>query len=73
MTDTFSTHDDSRQWRDRAEEMRMVAEGMQNEQNKEIALRLAADYDRLAMHAERRARRRLHQGAQAPFPRMNLA
>ena len=51
MTDTTSSFDDARQWRDRAEEMRMVAEGMQSEQNKKIALRLAADYDRLAMHA----------------------
>jgi hypothetical protein len=47
--------------------MRAIAEGMQNEQNKEIALRLAADYDRLAWHAERRARRSL--AAQIPFSR----
>jgi len=72
MTDTTSAFDDARQWRDRAEEMRMVAEGMQSEQNKKIALRLAADYDRLAVHAERRARRGLHWTAQAPFPRMGL-
>ena len=73
MTDTTSSFDDAQQWRDRAEEMRMVAEGMQSEQNKKIALRLAADYDRLAVHAERRARRGLHRNARAPFPRMGLA
>jgi len=73
MTDTTATFDDARQWRDRAEEMRMVAEGMQNEQNKKIALRLAADYDRLAVHAERRARRGFAlDSARGPFPRMGL-
>ena len=72
MTEIVSTQEDARQWRDRAEEMRMVAEGMQNEHNKKIALRLAADYDRLAMHAERRARRGLHRTAQASFPRVGL-
>ena len=73
MTDTLSTYDDARQWRDRAEEMRLVAEGMRNEQNRKLALRIAADYDRLAMHAERRARRSLQRRAQAPFPRIGLA
>ena len=73
MTDTTSTFDDARQWRDRAEEMRMVAEGMRSEQNKKIALQLAADYDRLAVHAERRARHGLHRNARAPFPRMGIA
>jgi hypothetical protein len=73
MSDTISTYDDARQWRDRAEEMRAVADGMQNEHNKNIALRLAADYDRLATHAERRARRSLERVAQAPFPRLGLA
>ena len=73
MTDTISTYEDARYWRDRAEEMRMVAEGMQSEQNKKIALRLAADYDRLAVHAERRARRSLQcgsatSGTAAPTP-----
>ena len=65
MTDTTSTFDDARQWRDRAEEMRMVAEGMRSEQNKKIALQLAADYDRLAMHAEHRARRGLQECARS--------
>jgi hypothetical protein len=72
MTDIISTYDDARQWRDRAEEMRMVAEGMQSELNKKIALRLAADYDRLAMHAERRANHRLQRTAKIPFPRLGL-
>jgi len=72
VTDTISTYEDARYWRDRAEEMRMVAEGMESEQNKKVALRLAADYDRLAMHAERRARRSLQRTAQSPFPRIGL-
>jgi hypothetical protein len=56
MTNFVADYDDARWWRDRAEEMRIVAEGMKSEDNKQTALRLAADYDRLAMHAERRAR-----------------
>src|SRR5262245_29718834 len=73
VADSISTYEDARQWRDRAEEMRMVAEGMRNEHNKKVALRLAADYDRLAMHAERRARRSLQcgsatSGTAAPTP-----
>lgn len=55
MTGFVANYDDARWWRDRAEEMRMVAEGMKSENNKQTALRLAADYDRLATHAERRA------------------
>ena len=55
MTNLIFNFDDARQWRDRAEEMRAVADGMQSEQNRGVALRLAADYDRLAMHAECRA------------------
>ena len=61
MTDTIPTLDDARQWRDRAEEMRVVADGMRSKQNRNVALRLAADYDRLATHAERRVRRSLEQ------------
>ena len=72
MNDTVSTPDDARQWRDRAEEMRVVAEGMRNEHNKSVALRLASDYDRLAWHAERRARCALVKQEQAPLVRLSL-
>jgi hypothetical protein len=52
--DTFSNIDDARQWRNRAEEMRMVAEEMISVSNKAIAQRLADSYERLAKHAEER-------------------
>jgi hypothetical protein len=61
MTDILSTLDDARQWYDRAEEMRIVADGMQSQHNRLIALRLAEDYERLARHAERRSRQSLQQ------------
>jgi hypothetical protein len=54
--DTFSNIYDARQWRNRAEEMRMVAEEMISVANKAIAQRLADSYERLAMHAEERAK-----------------
>jgi hypothetical protein len=54
--DTFSTLDDARLWRSRADEMRVVAEGMISEHNKAVAQRLAASYERLALLAETRAK-----------------
>ena len=61
MTDEEFFHFDTRledveRWRNRAEEMRIIAEEMISESNKEVALRLAADYDRLADLAEERVR-----------------
>ena len=50
--DTFSNIDDARQWRNRAEEMRMVADEMISVSNKAIAQRLADSYERLAKQAE---------------------
>ena len=50
--DTFSNIDDARQWRNRAEEMRMVDEEMISVANKAIAQRLADSYERLAKQAE---------------------
>jgi hypothetical protein len=72
MNDTISTVDDARQWHNRAEEMRVVAEGMRSEQNKSVALQLAADYERLAWHAERRARHSLVRQEQAPSARLSI-
>jgi hypothetical protein len=45
--------DDPKQWRFRAKEMRTVAEDMKDENCRLTALRLAADYERMAKHAER--------------------
>jgi hypothetical protein len=57
----FLLLDDARQWRNRAEEMRVTAEAMRDETCRRIAQNIARDYDRMAQHAERRAKmRRLH-------------
>ena len=45
MTYTFI---DVRRWQARAEQMRIMAEQMDNAEAREIMLRLAADYERLA-------------------------
>ena len=58
LLDTLSTLDDARQWHNRAEEMRVVADGMIDERNRGVANRLADSYERLAKHAEERAQSR---------------
>jgi hypothetical protein len=48
--------DNADHWRKRAEELRRLAEIMSRVKPKEMVLRLAEDYDRLALHAEERAK-----------------
>ena len=40
---------DSKHWRDRAEEMRRLASDMENHGVKQMMLRIAAEYDELAV------------------------
>jgi hypothetical protein len=45
---------DPEHWRRRAEESRVLAEQMNDETSKQMMLRIADDYDRLAIRAARR-------------------
>jgi hypothetical protein len=45
---------DPRHWRDRAEEMRRLAENMPDDNARQAMLRIADDYERLARKVEQR-------------------
>jgi hypothetical protein len=49
--------DDPEHWRSRAEEARSGAEQLSDPESKRTMLRIASDYERLAEHAELRARK----------------
>jgi hypothetical protein len=53
MSPTFLN--DSRRWRDRADEMRTLASEISDPESRMIMLRLANDYESLARRAERLA------------------
>jgi hypothetical protein len=52
---TLSHVNDSKHWRDRAAEMRLLATEMKDAQTKATMLKLADDYDKLAVRAEKRS------------------
>jgi len=47
---------DPKHWRDRAEEMRTLAEAMKDHVSREMILRIAQDYEKLAQRAEERSK-----------------
>jgi hypothetical protein len=51
-----ASYNDSKRWRDRAAEMRALADAMNDVDAAAIMLRLAADCDRLADRAEARSK-----------------
>jgi hypothetical protein len=49
-----SLRDDPEHWRERAKEARALADQMADEVSKQMMLRIAEDYERLALRAELR-------------------
>ncbi|HEY7245361.1 MAG TPA: hypothetical protein VH678_15940 [Xanthobacteraceae bacterium] len=58
--DNFARIDDARQWRNRAEEMRVIADDMISVANRVVARRLADSYEELATRAEEQAKSKKH-------------
>ena len=51
-----STSDSGEHWRKHADEARSLANGTKDEISKQIMLQIADEYERLAKHAQRRAK-----------------
>ena len=49
--------DDPKYWRNRAEEARVVAESIEDQQSNEVMLGIAEDFERMAALAEERLKR----------------
>jgi hypothetical protein len=47
---------DPKHWRDRAEQMRTLAEAMKDQISREMVLRIAQDYEKLAQRAAERSK-----------------
>ena len=54
---TLQGLNDSKHWRDRAAEMRVLSAGMRDFEARTLMVKLANDYDKLADRAEARAAR----------------
>ena len=52
---SLSLYNDPRHWRERGEEMRTIAEGIDDRKSKQLMLRIADEYDKLAKRAENRS------------------
>lgn len=61
--------DNANHWRKRAAEMRALADDYKDKKAAEIMNRLADDYDRLADHAEERAKHGWTMGAPSTIPK----
>jgi hypothetical protein len=59
---------DAKHWRDRAAQMRVLSEGMNDQEGQRMMLKLANDYDKLADRAEDRAALDMTPGP-SPIPK----
>jgi plasmid stability protein len=65
---TLRSLDAAKHWRDRATEMRALAEQMKDPETARMMIKLAADYDEMSDRAAQRAS--LDETAPSPLPRL---